>query len=75
MARRPKDRKEEQQKVFDNLQFCNCDQLREVIDIANKLIAKKEKAEKAEKIKKLEEEIKKYKASLAVAENELEALQ
>lgn len=74
MARTKKDRSNEVSAVFNGLQYCTCDQLREVIDNANKLIAKKEKAEKAEKIKKLEEEIQKYKASLAVAENELEAL-
>ena len=60
MARTKKDRSAEVEAVFSGLKYCNATQLNEVIETANKLIAKAKEAEIAEKkaqIKALQDEI------------------
>ena len=60
MARTKKDRSAEVDAVFNGLQYCNATQLNEVIERANKLIAKAKEVEIAEKkaqIKALQDEL------------------
>lgn len=61
MARTKKDRSEEVEAVFNGLKYCNTEQLKQIIDKANKLIADVKQAE----IETLEAEIKKMQAKVA----------
>jgi len=54
MARTKKDRTTEIQAVYDGLQFCNIQQLNEIIEKANKLIAAKKQSEIEAKKKQIE---------------------
>lgn len=54
MARLKKDRTEEVNSVFNNLKFCNIDQLKEVIVKANNLIESKKEQEIEERKKLIE---------------------